>query len=67
MSPARLDRAQRVAATYGYGVTHKPTRKVRGWPVASAKPYQLTRDGCHLASFATLDALEINLRARAGC
>lgn len=63
--PAKL---QRIAESAGYRVDHKPTVRRRGWPTPSSRPYHLLfSDGTHLAAFATLDGLEHNLRARAGC
>jgi hypothetical protein len=57
-----------IGATCGYLLDHKATRRVRGWPEKSRKPWHiLYGDGTLCASFATLDQLEKNLRARAGC
>ncbi len=64
----RLERLNRIAASIDLLVEHKPTRRVRGWPEKSQKPYGIYfTDGSHIASFADLDKLERNLRARAGC
>lgn len=56
---------------HGYGVAYKPTRRVRGWPMPSTKPFALylihqSGTWSYLASFATLTQLERNFRARAG-
>ena len=57
-----------IAADAGYRLDHIPTRRVRGWPEPSRKPFHLAfADGTHIASFATVEKLEDNLRARAGC
>jgi len=59
---------QTLAAATGYHVEHRPTVRVRGWPQKSEKPYALfSADWKHICSFKTIDALERNLRARAGC
>lgn len=58
----------KLAENNGYIVEYKPTRRVRGWPEKSQKPFGLYyTDGTHIASFATEEALERNLRGRAGC
>ena len=63
--PAKL---HRIAESAGYRLDYKPMVRRRGWPTESARPYHLSfDDGSHLAAFATLAALENNLRARAGC
>lgn len=57
-----------IAATCGYTLDHKPTRRVRGWPEKSKKPWHiLYSDGTLCASFATFRAFERNLRGRCGC
>ena len=57
-----------IAATCGYRVDHIATRRVRGWPEKSKKPWHiLYGDGTLCASFATLDSMEKNLRGRCGC
>lgn len=67
----RLAYAQKlrdIGATCGYLLDHKATRRVRGWPEPSKKPWHiLYSDGTLCASFATLDKLERNLRGRRGC
>jgi hypothetical protein len=63
--PAKL---QAIADRAGYHLEFRPTIRVRGWPQKSEKPYALFHaDWSHIASFKTLDALERNLRNRAGC
>lgn len=63
--PAKL---HTVAESAGYHVEYRGLVYRRGWPEASAKPFALYfMDGSYLTSFATLKALENNLRARAGC
>lgn len=58
----------KVAESAGYHLEHHNVVRRRGWPTASAKPFILYfKDGSYIASFATLKALENNLRARAGC
>ena len=57
-----------IAERAGYFAEYRPTRRVRGWPTPSARPYQLSyKDGTFLTAFATLEALERAVRARAGC
>lgn len=52
----------------GYNAYVKPLTYVRGWPHRSKRPYQLEfTGGGHIASFASLKALERNFRGRAGC
>ena len=64
----KFDRIAKLAADTGYRVDFKGTKHVRGWPQASTRPYQLAYDnGQHIASFATLEKLEANLRGRNGC
>jgi hypothetical protein len=69
---SHLAALQELATRHGYAVEYRPIVRVRGWLNPSAKPFALytycggVRGGAHLASFATLDALERNLRARAG-
>jgi hypothetical protein len=54
MQTPRFNALRDLATEKGFFVEHKATRRVRGWPEASAKPYQLSRDGKHRASFATI-------------
>lgn len=66
--PAEL---RELAQRHGYGIEYRPTVRVRGWPNKSARPFALYlahASGAwdHLCSFATVDGLERNLRARAG-
>jgi hypothetical protein len=62
--PAKL---HAIAQSNGYLLDYRPRVKVRGWPQDSAKPFHLRySDDSFLSSFATLDALERALRARAG-
>lgn len=57
-----------LAERHGYWLEYKPNVRRRGWPQRSARPYHLwTADGTFLAAFATTEALERNLRDRAGC
>lgn len=67
----RLEYAQKlrdIGATYGYMLDYKATRRVRGWPQKSLKPWHiLYGDGTLVASFATLGKLESNLRNRCAC
>lgn len=59
-NPAKFDRISTLADKTGYQVRHNAE--------APSKPYSLKcDDGGHIASFATLDQLESNLRARNGC
>jgi aryl-alcohol dehydrogenase-like predicted oxidoreductase len=61
--PARL---QEVANSAGYSIEVKALRHVRGWPTRSTKPFQLWLGDSFIASFATIEQLERNFRARAG-
>lgn len=71
------NRLDRITRETGYLVGYKPTRRVRGWPEMSRKPFQLYQRFTHpasgkeswvyVASFATVEKLEINWRGRAGC
>lgn len=66
-SPAKLNRIAKFAESANYRVEFRGTVYVRNWPQASSKPYHLAHaDGSHIAAFATLEALEKNLRARIG-
>jgi hypothetical protein len=58
-----------IAAIVGYRLDHKPfVRLTRDRRKASVKPWHiLYSDGTLVASFRTLDALEVNLRGRCGC
>jgi hypothetical protein len=57
-----------IAAEIGLSIEHQATRRVRGWPQKSLKPWSLRYgDGTLLCAFAKLDHLERNLRGRAGC
>ncbi|PYJ10789.1 MAG: hypothetical protein DMF06_05130 [Verrucomicrobia bacterium] len=61
---------EQLAATlnrHGYWIEYRSLTYVRGWPHPSSKPWQLTWEGNHIASFATLEAAERNFRGRAGC
>lgn len=65
---AHAQKLRDIGATCGYTLDHKATRRVRGWPVKSEKPWHiLYGDGTLVASFRTLDALEKNLRGRCAC
>lgn len=67
-----LSELQSLALRNGYAVEFSGRRRQRknGWPVDSAKPFALYITGgrprAHIASFATMEQLERNLRARAG-
>lgn len=69
VSPRYLAKLDAIAAEIGLTVEHRPWRRVRGWRTPSEKPWGLYwRDGGRLVcAFRTLDLLERNLRARAGC
>jgi hypothetical protein len=69
MSPRYLENLNAIAADISLTIEYRPTRRRRGWPEPSAKPWGLYwLDGGRLvAAFATADLLERNLRARAGC
>lgn len=59
-----------IGATVGVRITYSKyaAKKRNGWPLKSSKPYSIRYDdGTLCASFATLAALERNLRERAGC
>jgi hypothetical protein len=63
-----LQKLRDIAAEIGLYLVFVGTRRVRGWPEKSKKPWSLRyTDGTLLASFATLAQLETNLRGRAGC
>lgn len=65
---AKLRRIVQLVIDTDYEVEHRPTVRVRGWPTPSAKPFALyLKGGKHLASFATVEGLERNVRARLGC
>lgn len=65
---AKFDRIAKLACDTDYNVEFRPTVYRGGWPQPSSKPYLLQYgDGSHIAAFAKLEALEINLRGRAGC
>lgn len=56
-----------LAKRYGYAIEYRPLTYVKRWPTKSTRPWLLhIANGGYLASFATLDRLERNLRARAG-
>ncbi len=56
-----------IASEIGLSIDYKATRKVRGWPQKSSKPWSLRyKGGALLCAFAKLDQLERNLRGRAG-
>jgi hypothetical protein len=57
-----------LAGQCGYFVQLRTLVHRRGWPERSTKPYALyLRGGAFLASFATIEQLERNLRGRAAC
>ena len=62
---AKLDR---VARECGYALDYRPMVRRRGWPTVSVRPFHiLYTDGTLCASFATIEAMERNLRGRCGC
>jgi hypothetical protein len=66
--PSYVQKLRDIAAGIGLHIEHKATRRVRGWPEKSRKPWSLRYgDGTLLCSFARLEQLERNLRGRAGC
>jgi hypothetical protein len=66
--PSHVQKLRDIAAEIGLSVEYKPTRKRRGWPEKSLKPWSLRYgDGTLVCAFAKLDKLERNLRGRAGC
>lgn len=67
-NPNISDTLRAIAADIGLYIFYKPVRHQRGWPRKSARPFGLYyKDGTLLATFPSLDGLERNLRARAGC
>lgn len=68
VSARYLQKLRDIAAEIGLNIEYQPSRRVRGWPQKSAKPWSLRYgDWTLLCAFATLEQLERNLRARAGC
>ncbi len=66
--PSHVQKLRDIGATIGVLIEFKPTVRKRGWPEKSAKPWSLRcQDGTLLCAFASLNQLERNLRARAGC
>lgn len=67
-APRYVQKLRDIAAEIFLFVEYQPTRRVRGWPVKSEKPWSLRyTDGTLLCAFRTLEQLEKNLRGRAGC
>jgi hypothetical protein len=63
---ARLgDTTDRLEASE-WRVAYVPTRRVRGWPEASSKPFHLLNQGDFVAAYATYEALRNGLSAYAG-
>lgn len=68
ISVRHVQKLRDIAGDIGMMIEHKATRKVRGWPQRSLKPWSLRYgDGTLCVAFANLDQLERSLRARAGC
>lgn len=68
VAPSYVQKLRDIAATCGYLVEYQGTRRVRGWPERSSKPWSIRYgDGTLCAAFAKLDQLERNLRGRCGC
>lgn len=66
--PSYVQKLRGIGATIGLRLEYKATVRRRGWPERSAKPWSLRYgDDTLVCAFATLEQLERNLRARAGC